>query len=197
MENIQGVGFPATTGSFKPELVTSAPQRTETITEEESLPPQKEESQDDKIRRVFGLIESSNNPNAISQKGKGSHYGLYQFSLDTARDYDKNITKEDLFKPDVQNKLLSLHLKRVEKGLQLPEGQKPTIADLYLGHQQGVSGYNEIMRFKDRPISKMKNKNRQKAIKSNMLKVTKKRENPTIGDFINDWTNHINEKLEK
>jgi hypothetical protein len=195
--NIRGVGFPATTGSFKPELVTSTPQRIETITEEASLPPQTEESQDDKIRRVFGSIESSNNPNAISQKGKGSHYGLYQFSLDTARDYDKNITKEDLFKPDVQNKLLSLHLKRVEKGLQLPEGQKPTIADLYLGHQQGVSGYNEIMRFKDRPISKMKNKNRQKAIKSNMLKVTKDKKNPTIGDFINDWTNHINEKLEK
>ena len=53
------------------------------------------------------------------------------------------------------------------------------------------------MKFKDRPISKMKNKNRKQAIKNNMLKVTRDKKNPTIGDFINDWTNHINEKLEK
>jgi len=52
------------------------------------------------------------------------------------------------------------------------------------------------MKFKDRPINKMKSKDRQRAIKNNMLKITKDRENPTIGDFINDWTNHINKELE-
>ena len=51
------------------------------------------------------------------------------------------------------------------------------------------------MKFKNRPIKEMKNRNRKRAIESNMLKITKDRKNPTIGDFINDWTDHINKQL--
>ena len=67
------------------------------------------------------------------------------------------------------------------------------MADVYLGHQQGVSGYNEISRFKNRKISDIKSTDRKKAILKNILPVTKKRgKKATIGDFINDWKNHYN-----
>ena len=71
---------------------------------------------------------------------------------------------------------------------------------LYLAHQQGVSGITEISNFKDRPIKNMKNKNRKKALMSNMTKRTLQRKNPTIGNFLEDWRTKylsVREKLEK
>ena len=86
---------------------------------------------------------------------------------------------------------MPLHIERIKKGLDI-EGPV-TMADVYLGHQQGVSGYNEISRFKNRKISDIKSSDRKRAILRNMLPVTTKRgKKATIGDFINDWKKHYN-----
>ena len=141
--------------------------------------------------KTFSQLESSNNPKAVSAKGKGKHKGRFQFSESTAKDYGFDPTKEDIFSDDVQYRLMPLHIERIKKGLDI--GEPVTMADVYLGHQQGVSGYNEISRFKNRKISDIKSPDRKKAILKNILPVTEKRgKKATIGDFINDWKNHYN-----
>ena len=141
--------------------------------------------------KTFSQLESTNNPKAVSSKGKGKHKGRFQFSESTAKDYGFDPTKEDIFSDKVQYRIMPLHIERIKKGLDI-EGPV-TMADVYLGHQQGVSGYNEISRFKNRKISDIKNSDRKRAILRNMLPVTTKRgKKATIGDFINDWKKHYN-----
>ena len=146
---------------------------------------------DNRDIRTFSQLESGNNPKAVSSKGKGTHKGRFQFSESTAKDYGFDPTKEDIFSDEVQYRIMPLHIERIKEGLDI-EGSV-SMADVYLGHQQGVSGYNEISRFKNRKISDIKNPNRKRSILKNLLPVTKKRgKKATIGDFINDWKKHYN-----
>jgi len=141
-------------------------------------------------RQVWALLESSNNPKA-KNKGSGA-IGLYQFLPKTAKGLGLQ-KGEDLYNPRVQNRLLNRYTNKNAQSF-LKQGLKEiTPFDLYMAHQQGFVGYNEISRFKDRPISQMKNKNRKKAILSNIRPETEEKKNPTIGDFLQDWRNHYME----
>tara|TARA_R100001463_G_scaffold59_1_gene268 strand:+ start:12769 stop:13491 length:723 start_codon:yes stop_codon:yes gene_type:complete len=141
-------------------------------------------------RQVWALLESSNNPKA-KNKGSGA-IGLYQFLPKTAKELGLQ-KGEDLYNPRVQNRLLNRYTNKNAQSF-LKQGLKEiTPFDLYMAHQQGFVGYNEISRFKDRPISQMKNKNRKKAILSNIRPETEQKKNPTIGDFLQDWRNHYME----
>jgi len=134
----------------------------------------------DKDRNVFAMIESSGNSSAVNKNSGAT--GLYQFKFDTAKELMPSIERKDLFNPDVQNELLDRYVQRNVRSL----GSVDPF-EIYMAHQQGVSGFKEISRFKDRPIKNMRNPDRKKAVKANMLPKTKKRKNPTIGDFLNDW----------
>ena len=134
-------------------------------------------------RKTWAMLESTNNPKA-KNKGSGAT-GLYQFLPSTALDLMGK--KVDLFDVNTQNTLLDMSTTKMGKSF---AKQGRTDIDpilLYLAHQQGVSGINEISQFKDRPIKNMKNKKRKKALMSNMTKRTLQRKNPTIGDFLEDW----------
>ena len=134
----------------------------------------------DKDRNVFAMIESSGNSSAVNKNSGAT--GLYQFKFDTAKELMPSIERKDLFNPDVQNELLDRYVQRNVRSL----GSVDPF-EIYMAHQQGVSGFKEISRFKDRPIKNMRNPNRKKSVKANMLPKTKKRKNPTIGDLLNDW----------
>ena len=146
-------------------------------------------------RKTWAMLESTNNPKA-KNKGSGAT-GLYQFLPSTALDLMGK--KVDLFDVNTQNTLLDMSTTKMGKSF---AKQGRTDIDpilLYLAHQQGVSGINEISQFKDRPIKNMKNKKRKKALMSNMTKRTLQRKNPTIGDFLEDWRIKylsVREKLE-
>lgn len=147
-------------------------------------------------RKTWAMLESTNNPKARN-KGSGAT-GLYQFLPSTALDLMGK--KVDLFDVDIQNTLLDMSTTKMGESF---AKQGRTDIDpilLYLAHQQGVSGISEISQFKDRPIKNMKNKNRKKALMSNMTKRTLQRKNPTIGDWMQDWRNRyitVRENLER
>lgn len=134
----------------------------------------------DKDRKVFAMIESSGNSSAVNKKSGAT--GLYQFKFDTAKELMPSIQRKDLFNPDIQNELLDRYIQRNVRSL----GSTDPF-EIYMAHQQGARGFKEISKFKNRPIKNMRNPNRKRAIEANMLPKTKKRKNPTIGNFINDW----------
>jgi hypothetical protein len=147
-------------------------------------------------RRTWAMLESTNNPRARN-KGSGAT-GLYQFLPSTAEDLLGK--KINLFDVDTQNTLLDMSTNKMGRSLAKLGRTDIDPILLYLAHQQGVSGITEISQFKDRPIKNMKNKNRKKALMSNMTKRTLQRKNPTIGNFLEDWRTKylsVREKLEK
>lgn len=70
---------------------------------------------------ICGIIahESSFNANATNLFGgdlkRGGAWGLMQLTLDTARDYDKDITKDQLLIPDINIDIGCQHLARIKK----------------------------------------------------------------------------------
>lgn len=94
--------------------------------------------------RMLSFIESSNNPNAISPTGAR---GLYQFTSVTAKRY--NLT-------DPMNPQLSLvavkQLTKDNRASLIRLGIEPNYTNLYLAHQQGVTGLSRL--YSDKKLSK-------------------------------------------
>lgn len=94
--------------------------------------------------RMLSLIESSNNPNAISPTGAK---GLYQFTSVTAKRY--NLT--DPMNPQLSLVAVKLLTKDNRASL-IRLGLEPNYTNLYLAHQQGVTGLSRL--YSNKKLSK-------------------------------------------
>lgn len=89
----------------------------------------------------FASIESSFNPNAVSSTG-GT--GLFQFSGGTWKAMGmKGIDRKD---PNANAIAGARYIKQNQIGLKKALGRDPTVGELYLAHNQGLGGAQQIIR---------------------------------------------------
>ena len=158
-------------------------------------------------KQVIAAIESTNNPQAIRKNKEGKYNknsprGLFQFKFSTAKELMPELTSPDqLLDPKISEQLFDLYsakhaplLNKFFNGSEMKKlygDREVDITDIYLAHQQGLGGYKEILQFPNRKLKDMKNPTRKRNLMGNLSPITKERikrkESPTINDWINDW----------
>ncbi len=146
------------------------------------------------VFHTFGSIESSLNPRART----GSYKGLFQLSNEEFR---KNGGRGSIFDAEANAKAFANLVKQNASYFKNNTGKNPTVADLYLMHQQGTAGYLQHVKNPDQPAwvsmwqtgeGQQKGKAwAKKAIWGNVPARDKKRfgsvNNVTSADFTNMW----------
>ena len=158
-------------------------------------------------KQVIASIESTNNPQAIRKNKEGKYNknsprGLFQFKFSTAKELMPELKSPDqLLDPKISEQLFDLYsakhaplLNKFFNGSEMKKlygDREVDITDIYLAHQQGLGGYKEILQFPNRKLKDMKNPTRKRNLMGNLSPITKERikrkESPTINDWINDW----------
>jgi hypothetical protein len=115
---------------FSPQLEDAI----QSASERYSLPPS--------TLRAFAAIESGGNPRARS----GSYCGVYQLSNSEFRKYGGN---GNIFDPRVNTEVAARKLRTESDAFTQQYGRAPTATELYMIHQQGVSGAAMHMEYPD------------------------------------------------
>lgn len=100
--------------------------------------------QDAKALRTIAWLESRGNPSA--QNPNSSAGGLFQFIDKTARAYGLKNKMDAAESADAGARLLRDNREGLKKTL----GREPTVGELYLAHQQGLSGARALLGNPDR-----------------------------------------------
>lgn len=127
-------------------------------------------------------IESRGDVNAVSPTGAT---GLFQFTKGTAKDMGLTDRNDPVASTEATVRLAL----RNQKGLEKVLGRKPTGAELYLAHQQGLGGASALLRDTNAnvveallPAYKGNRERAEQAVKVNGGKITM-----TAGEFANIW----------
>ena len=128
------------------------------------------------------FIESRGDVNAVSPTGAT---GLFQFTKGTAKDMGLTDRNDPVASTEATVRLAL----RNQKGLERVLGRKPTGAELYLAHQQGLGGASALLRDTNAnvveallPAYKGNRERAEQAVKVNGGKITM-----TAGEFANIW----------
>ena len=136
---------------------------------------------------------------------------MFQFKFSTAKELMPELESADqLLDPYISEQLFDRYaakhaplLNKFFKDSKIKNlygDREVDITDIYLAHQQGLGGYKEILQFPDRKLRDMKNPTRKRNLMNNLSPLTKERikrkESPTINDWINDWKLFLQNKRE-
>lgn len=99
---------------------------------------------------AIARIESNNNPNATNPSGAA---GLFQFMPGTARQYGLTNPMDAVASSNAAAALTAANTQRLANAL----GRQPTPGEIYLAHQQGVSGAIALIENPDAPASSLVN----------------------------------------
>ncbi len=133
---------------------------------------------------AIAKIESNYDPNAHNPSGAS---GLFQFMPATARDYGLTNPNDPVAAADAAARLTRDDQKALTSAL----GRAPTTGELYLAHQQGITGATALLKNPDASALSVLTKvygsadRAQAAITQNGGKA-----NMTAGEFAGKWTNY-------
>lgn len=156
--------------------------------------------------RAIAFIESSGNPKA--QESRKIYKGLFQLSNEGFR---KHGGKGNIFDPHQNAMAGAKFLRHTRDQLERRLERKPTDAEVYLAHQQGVSGSTAHINHRDRLAwrsmhSTTEGRKRgetwsRRAIWANLPAAERKRhgsvEKITSGDFVDFWAARFARALEQ
>lgn len=160
----------------------------------------KQEGLDLRLLRTLVQIESSGNPKAVSVSG---YKGLFQLS---DAGFHAHGGKGSIFDPRENARAASKHIKMTIAHFTKRNGRQPMHAELYLAHQQGVSGASAHLANPNQAAwqsmhSTLEGRKRgvdwsKKAIWNNLPEQEKKRhrkvDNVTSKQFADFWLNKFN-----
>lgn len=153
--------------------------------EKEGLPPINTEALSMPVPDIDTImyLESKGNPKAHN-KSSGAK-GAFQITPVAAKElgHDPANLHDLEYNKQVFMDLASKNAEKIQRYLDRPA----TPFDIYMSHQQGISGYLELLTVPNKPIKNIRKAYIKRNLLSNMLPETKKRANPTIGDWLVDW----------
>jgi hypothetical protein len=137
-------------------------------------------------------IESSGNVSA--QNPRSSASGLFQFVDRTAREYGLtgNRRNDPAAQADAAARMMATNSRSLERTL----GRTPQPGELYLAHQQGLTGATALLRNPNRPaidvLTEVYGGDRSKA--QNAVRLNGGNANMNAGQFAGTWVNKANQR---